>query len=68
METQKQEGFFAAQRRAHPIRLGDTIEGKRVIETFYRSSSHDVWGTPYAITVDRQIYKWTPQGWEKGKR
>jgi hypothetical protein len=32
-ESNRETGYFAAMRRAHPIKLGDTIDGKRVMMT-----------------------------------
>ncbi len=29
-------GLFQAMRRVHPVNLGDQIDGKRVIETFWQ--------------------------------
>lgn len=31
-------GFFEAMRRAHPLRIGDCIEGKRIVVTFWEWS------------------------------
>jgi hypothetical protein len=35
-ESKRETGYFAARRRAHPIKLGDTIDGKRVVMTAWR--------------------------------
>jgi hypothetical protein len=35
-ESNRETGYFAAMRRAHPIKLGDTIDGKRVVMTAWR--------------------------------
>lgn len=35
-ESNRDNGYFAAMRRSHPIKLGDTIDGKRVVMTAYR--------------------------------
>ena len=30
------EGYFNPLRHSHPVKLGDIIDGKRVVETFYK--------------------------------
>lgn len=35
-ESNRDNGYFAAMRRSHPIKLGDTIDGKRVVMTAWR--------------------------------
>ena len=34
-------GYFEAMRKSHPIKLGELIDGKRVIETFWQWSPDD---------------------------
>ena len=34
-------GYFEAMRRTHPVKLGEVIEGKRVVETFWRWTPED---------------------------
>lgn len=31
-------GYFEAMRRTHPLKLGEVIDGKRVVETFWQWS------------------------------
>lgn len=35
MSQDKSNGFFESMRRAHPLKLGDLIDGKKVVATFW---------------------------------
>jgi hypothetical protein len=34
-------GYFEAMRRTHPVKLGDIIDGKRVVETYWQWTPAD---------------------------
>jgi hypothetical protein len=33
---EEMSGYFESMRRTHPVKLGEVIDGKRVVETFWQ--------------------------------
>lgn len=40
-EARVHRGFFSYLRSAHPYKIGDTYQGARVVETFYKLKNSD---------------------------
>lgn len=61
-------GFFDSMRRSHPVKLGDTIHGKRVVSTYNVSGPGipgGVIGSRACTTEDGQEWLDIGNGWQR---